>query len=90
MGFALDNPGIAKILSEIADLLEIKGENPFKIRAYRNVSDIAVRPCVGIHCAMRVAARTRLPRFWRLLHATAPRGWLRSARFAGDPKPLPS
>ena len=26
---------------EIADLLEIKGENPFKIRAYRNGADIA-------------------------------------------------
>ena len=31
---------IARILREIADLLEIKGENPFKIRAYRNGADI--------------------------------------------------
>ncbi|HEX7795960.1 MAG TPA: DNA polymerase/3'-5' exonuclease PolX [Vicinamibacterales bacterium] len=37
----MDNAAIAVILSEIADLLEIKGENPFKIRAYRNVADIA-------------------------------------------------
>jgi DNA polymerase (family 10) len=37
----LDNPAIARILLEIADLLEIKGENPFKIRAYRNCADIA-------------------------------------------------
>lgn len=37
----MDNAAIAAILSEIADLLEIKGENPFKIRAYRNVADIA-------------------------------------------------
>jgi len=36
----LDNPGIARILREIADLLEIKGDNPFKIRAYRNGADI--------------------------------------------------
>ena len=28
------------MLGEIADLLEIKGENPFKIRAYRNGADI--------------------------------------------------
>jgi DNA polymerase (family 10) len=35
----MDNPAIARIFSEIADLLEIKGENPFKIRAYRNVSE---------------------------------------------------
>jgi DNA polymerase (family X) len=39
-GFALDNVAIARILGEIADLLEIKGENPFKIRAYRNGADI--------------------------------------------------
>jgi DNA polymerase (family 10) len=37
----LDNTAIARILGEIADLLEIKGDNPFKIRAYRNVADIA-------------------------------------------------
>jgi DNA polymerase (family X) len=35
----LDNQSIARILVEIADLLEIKGENPFKIRAYRNGAD---------------------------------------------------
>jgi DNA polymerase (family 10) len=37
----LDNPGVARILREIADLLEIKNDNPFKIRAYRNAADIA-------------------------------------------------
>ena len=37
----MDNVAIARILREIADLLEIKGENPFKIRAYRNGADIA-------------------------------------------------
>jgi DNA polymerase (family X) len=37
----LDNQAIARILREIADLLEIKNENPFKIRAYRNGGDIA-------------------------------------------------
>jgi DNA polymerase (family X) len=36
----LDNPAIAHLLGEIADLLEIKGDNPFKIRAYRNAADI--------------------------------------------------
>src|SRR5262245_34036608 len=39
--FELDNAAIARILREIADLLEIKDENPFKIRAYRNGADIA-------------------------------------------------
>ena len=36
----MDNVAIAAILTEIADLLEIKGENPFKIRAYRNAADV--------------------------------------------------
>lgn len=36
----MDNVAIASILGEIADLLEIKGDNPFKIRAYRNSADI--------------------------------------------------
>ncbi len=37
----MDNRAIARILREIADLLEIKNDNPFKIRAYRNGADIA-------------------------------------------------
>jgi DNA polymerase (family X) len=36
----LDNLAIARILREISDLLEIKDDNPFKIRAYRNGADI--------------------------------------------------
>ena len=36
----MDNQAIARILREIADLLEIKDDNPFKIRAYRNGADI--------------------------------------------------
>jgi DNA polymerase (family 10) len=34
-GCSVDNGAIARIFAEIADLLELKGENPFKIRAYR-------------------------------------------------------
>ncbi len=36
----MDNQFITRVLREIADLLEIKGDNPFKIRAYRNGADI--------------------------------------------------
>src|SRR5215218_660648 len=36
----LDNKAVARTLLDIADLLELKGENPFKIRAYRNAADI--------------------------------------------------
>lgn len=36
----MDNVAIGRILGEIGDLLEIRGDNPFKIRAYRNCADI--------------------------------------------------
>ncbi len=48
----MDNLGIALIFINIGDLLEIKGANPFKIRAYRNAADI-----VG-HMAERIADLT--------------------------------
>jgi DNA polymerase (family 10) len=35
----VDNRAVAQVLGEIADLLEIKGENAFKIRAYRSASE---------------------------------------------------
>ena len=45
----MDNLAIARVFAEIGDLLEIKGENPFKIRAYRNASETIV------HTAERLA-----------------------------------
>ena len=36
----MENVAIARVLAEIGDLLEIKGENPFKVRAYRNASQV--------------------------------------------------
>ncbi len=35
----MDNLAIARVLGEIGDLLEIKNENAFKIRAYRNAAE---------------------------------------------------
>ena len=35
-----DNAAIARVLGEIADLLELHAENPFKIRAYRTAADL--------------------------------------------------
>ena len=32
----MDNPSLARALAEVADLLQIEGANPFRIRAYRN------------------------------------------------------
>lgn len=37
----MDNAAVARILREIAGLLEIKNDNPFKIRAYRTGAEIA-------------------------------------------------
>lgn len=34
----MENADIAKIFEDIADLLEIKGENPFRVRSYRNAA----------------------------------------------------
>ena len=34
----MKNQEIAKIFNDIADLLEIKGDNPFRIRAYRRAA----------------------------------------------------
>ncbi|MGE3276078.1 MAG: DNA polymerase/3'-5' exonuclease PolX [Vicinamibacterales bacterium] len=39
----LENAGIARALGEIGDLLEIRGDNPFKIRAYRNAADMVAQ-----------------------------------------------
>lgn len=35
----MDNRTLAQVFTEIADLLEIKGDNAFKIRAYRSAAD---------------------------------------------------
>ncbi len=44
---AVENPSVARVLNEIADLLELKGENIFRVRAYRTgaqvVTDSPVR-----------------------------------------------
>jgi len=38
--FLMNNADIARIFDEIADLLELKGESPFKIRAYRRAARV--------------------------------------------------
>lgn len=34
----MDNPTIVQVFAEVADLLEIQGANPFRVRAYRNAA----------------------------------------------------
>ena len=48
----MDNLAIARVLAEIADLLEIKSENPFKIRAYRNAAETVIHSA-SARCAAR-------------------------------------
>lgn len=36
----MQNPDIARLFDEVADLLEIQSENPFRVRAYRNAARI--------------------------------------------------
>jgi len=45
----VENLAISRVFAEIGDLLEIKGENPFKIRAYRNAAETIA------HTAERIA-----------------------------------
>jgi DNA polymerase (family 10) len=56
----VDNLAIARILAEIGDLLEIKGENPFKIRAYRNASETVAHETARV-AALSAAERLALP-----------------------------
>src|SRR5258708_4979598 len=34
----MENPEVAQVFEEVADLLEIQGANPFRVRAYQNAS----------------------------------------------------
>ena len=47
----LDNLAVARVLTEIGDMLELKGENPFKIRAYRSGAEVVANspePVAGL------------------------------------------
>jgi DNA polymerase (family 10) len=48
LGSPLDNKAVARTLLEIADLLELKGDNPFKIRAYRNAADVVAHAAEAV------------------------------------------
>ena len=52
----MDNLAIARVFAEIGDLLEIKNENPFKIRAYRNAAETIAHhpdPVAALDAAQR-------------------------------------
>ncbi len=57
---AVENVAIARVLAEIGDLLEIRGDNPFKIRAYRNAAQV-VRDCAERVAGLSPADLRALP-----------------------------
>jgi DNA polymerase (family 10) len=56
----MDNLAVARVLAEIGDLLEIKNENPFKIRAYRNAAETILHHPAAI-AALTADQRRALP-----------------------------
>lgn len=56
----MENVAIARVLAEIGDLLEIRGDNPFKVRAYRNASQV-VRDCAERVAGLSPAELRALP-----------------------------
>ena len=57
---SLTNSRLAAVLSEIADLLEIKGESSFKVGAYRRAADSVARSGVEVARAYRDGDPPRL------------------------------
>jgi len=60
---AMQNPDIARIFDEVADLLEIQDANPFRVRAYRNAARTIRDLPEPLEDAVRAGARdlTELP-----------------------------
>ncbi|MEA3274214.1 MAG: DNA polymerase/3'-5' exonuclease PolX [Pseudomonadota bacterium] len=58
----IHNDDIADVFDEIADLLEIQGENPFRIRAYRNAArEVRALPREVVQLLEKGEDLTRLP-----------------------------
>jgi len=53
----MDNPTMARLLAETADLLEIDGGDGFRIRSYRRAADVAEQTTVDLTAAAADAAR---------------------------------
>ncbi len=64
----MDNAAIARALNEIADLLEIRGDNPFRVRAYRTAADTVAAEPTPV-AALDDAALRELPGIGRDLAA---------------------
>jgi len=56
----VDNLAIARVFADIGDLLEIKNENPFKVRAYRSAAD-TIGHLAGPAASLTPAERLEIP-----------------------------
>jgi DNA polymerase (family 10) len=56
----MENLAIARVLGEIADLLELKAENPFRVRAYRNAAS-AIADLPGRAADLELAMLLQVP-----------------------------
>lgn len=56
----LTNARLAAVLAEIADLLDIKGESPFKVGAYRRAADSVARSQADVAAAYRAGRPPQL------------------------------
>src|SRR5436853_7283735 len=68
---SIDNRDIASVLERIADLLEFKDENPFKLRSYRVAAETIAemqQPLAEI-AARGAASLQELPRIGKALRA---------------------
>jgi DNA polymerase (family 10) len=59
-GMAVHNADIARVFDEVADLLELSDENPFRVRAYRNAARVVGE--LGMDLAETLAAGGELPK----------------------------
>lgn len=64
----MDNAAIARVFGEIGDLLEIKGENPFRVRAYRNAAEAILNWPERV-CSLDEAQLVKIPGVGRDLAA---------------------
>ncbi len=58
---ALGNADLARVFAEIGDLLELKGEDGFKVAAYRRAADTLAHAAIDVAGAYRAGAPPRLP-----------------------------
>ncbi len=72
----MDNAAIARVLEEVADVLEIRNENPFRIRAYRNaVRTIQVQTTPLARMLAEGKPLTGLPGIGKRWRTTSARWW---------------